>query len=504
MLHGVARAQVIRTSGFYQELVESTPVALVVVGPDAVVRYLTRAAAEMLSTTTASVVGQLFPSLFDADLQTRVDSFLRHASVADASVRTRLTVSCRVVDGDERSVEMTAFNLTGSPHVAGVVLSLVDRSDVERAVDAAEEVARRDQLTGLLTRGALEQYGRTLFTDGRAHTAVLALMDIDDMKAINERDGVAAGDQVLRSVADRLSTSVGDSALVARFGGERFAVLLPSGGATAARRLVDAACRSIRAPLAGSGRQIAVTCGLASTKMARHWPGVVSRADAALMEAKISRRGGVFVYRRDTPGWEQRRTQEREALRAADRMVVALKSDVVRLEHDTRHDERTGLLNAQAFEADLRTMHAEAAAQGAAYSFVLCDIDYFHNYNERYLYQPANVTLRRVADSLKRACRPGDFVYRYGGEEMTVLLPRTSLTEATILAERLRRAVADLNVPHDNRPAPCIVTVSVGVASCDPSTGTSSAGLVDAANAALLVAKESGRNRVVASRQSQT
>ncbi len=210
----------------------------------------------------------------------------------------------------------------------------------------------------------------------------------------------------------------------------------------------------------------------------------------------------MFFYRRDTPGWDQRRKEERAALLAADQLVEELKSDVVRLEHDTRHDLRTGLLNAQAFESDLRTMHADAAAQDAAYSLVLCDIDYFHNYNERYLYQPANITLRRVAEGLRDACRPGDFVYRYGGEEITVVLPRTSLGDATNLAERLRSAVAGLRIAHENRPVPHIVTVSIGVAECDPCAGQSSASLVDAANKALLEAKRLGRNRVEVSGRS--
>jgi diguanylate cyclase (GGDEF)-like protein len=244
--------------------------------------------------------------------------------------------------------------------------------------------------------------------------------------------------------------------------------------------------------------EISVTCGVASMKTAPHWPGGVSRAEAALLEARTTKPGGVFFYRRDTPGWDERRQQERDALLAADQMVGALKSEVVRLEHDTRHDERTGLLNAQAFEGDLRAMHADAAARDELYSLVLCDIDYFHNYNERYLYQPANITLRRVAHALMGACRPGDLVYRYGGEEMTVLLPRTSLRDATGLAERLRNAVASLGIPHENRPEPFIVTVSIGVAECAPRAGESSAALVDAANQALLVAKQSGRNRVEA------
>ena len=170
---------------------------------------------------------------------------------------------------------------------------------------------------------------------------------------------------------------------------------------------------------------------------------------------------------------------------------------MVRLEHETRFDRRTGLHNAAAFEEDLAKLHGLAAQRGETYGIVLCDIDFFHRYNERYLYQPANLTLRRVSDALKAACRAGDVVYRYGGEEMTVLLPRTSLPNASDLAERLRLAVAQLAIPHENRPDPtAIVTVSVGVAACVPGTGASPREVVDAANRALIVAKASGRNRV--------
>ena len=190
---------------------------------------------------------------------------------------------------------------------------------------------------------------------------------------------------------------------------------------------------------------------------------------------------------------EERRNQERGALVEAEKKVAALESDVVRLEHETRNDQRTGLLNPAAFEEDLSTHHSQAAQQGENYAIVLCDVDFFHRYNERYLYQPANQTLRRIADALKAACRAGDVVYRYGGEEMTVLLPRTSLPDAGTLAERLRVAVAQLAIPHDNRPdSTTVVTVSAGVAACDPSTGATTREVVDAANRALVVAKASG------------
>ena len=279
-------------------------------------------------------------------------------------------------------------------------------------------------------------------------------------------------------------------------GGDEFAVLLPGVSRKTARGLLEAACRAIRAPLEGTDFTATATCGVALSTMARHWPGLIHRADAALYEGKRKKRGGVSFFRGDEPGWDRLRQREREALNAAEQALVDLRSDVVRLEQQTRHDQRTGLLNAAAFDADLPFLHARAVQEGTTYAIVLCDIDFFHNYNQRYLYQPANVTLRRVADAINGACRPGDPVYRYGGEEIVITLSNTALPEACEVGERVRAAVAELGLPHDTRPDPQVVTISVGVAAADTTHGATAAGVVDTANRALITAKRAGRNRV--------
>ena len=180
----------------------------------------------------------------------------------------------------------------------------------------------------------------------------------------------------------------------------------------------------------------------------------------------------------------------------AEQALADLRSDVLRLEQETRHDQRTGLLNSAAFDEDLPLLHARAVQEGTSYAIVLCDIDFFHNYNQRYLYQPLNVTLRRVADAINAACRPGDPVYRYGGEEIVITLWNTALPEACEVGERVRAAVADLALPHDSRTDTHeVVTISVGVAATCSGQATA-AGVVDAANRALIVAKRAGRNRV--------
>ena len=428
----------------------------------------------------AVLVGKLFPALFSAATQPQVDACIRKAVAADANVRTTAEATSSLRKNDERSIEMTAVNLLESADVRGIVLTLIDSTELHRALDLAQWQARFDSLTGLANRRTLEEQGRELFIDGHQKPALLVMLDLDNFKGVNDIHGHEIGDRALRSVADRLTRTLGEFGIVARVGGTIFGILLRDVSPRQATLLLEEACRAIRTPLQGVDLELMATCGVVSSTAAKHWPGFLSRANSALLEAKLSKRGGIYFFRGDEPGWEERRKQERDALVEAEQKVAALESDVVRLEHETRYDQRTGLLNAAAFEEDLAAHHSQAAQQGETYAIVLCDIDFFHLYNERYLYQPANHTLRRVADALKAACRTGDVVYRYGGEEMTVLLPRTSLRDASSLAERLRSAVAQLAIPHENRPDPTtVVTVSAGVASCNPGTGATTREVVE-------------------------
>ena len=483
---------------FYRELVECSSVAVLVVGADAVIRYQSREAGRLLVGRDADLVGTLLPSLFTHQTQEHVDGWLRRVAARDADASTSIEAACDPASGlDERFIEMTAVNLAESPAIGGIVLNLVDHSELRRALALAERQAGFDQLTGLPNRPSLDERGRTLFSEGGTRQALLAMVDIDNLKAINDRYGHMAGDQVLQAVADRLTGVLGDVAMVARVGGDEFAVLLPETSPRTARALLRA-CVGITVPSLGeSGAVIvSVSCGVASSTTAESWLGLIRCANVAVYEAKSFGKDRIYFYRGDELNWEERRRQERQALQIADRRVAALESDVLRLQDEVRHDKRTGLLNAAAFEQDLQALHQAATDCGEPYAIVLCDIDFFHRYNERYLFQPANATLRRVAGALKSACRSGDVVYRYGGEEMVVLLPRTQLTDAADIGERLRAAVADLHVPHENRPEPRIVTISVGVSDCSPGDGVAAPRVLDAANEALLVAKASGRNRV--------
>jgi two-component system, cell cycle response regulator len=104
--------------------------------------------------------------------------------------------------------------------------------------------------------------------------------------------------------------------------------------------------------------------------------------------------------------------------------------------------------------------------------------------------------LQAVARALVRTCRRGDTVYRYGGEELVVVLPGQDLASAVMAAQRLRAAVEALAVAHPGNPPADVVTVSIGVAPVGEADPKDPAALLRPADAALYRAKEGGRNRV--------
>lgn len=163
-----------------------------------------------------------------------------------------------------------------------------------------------------------------------------------------------------------------------------------------------------------------------------------------------------------------------------------------------RHDALTGIGNRLRMSEDLdRIDSGLSRGDGEGYVILMCDVDRFKAYNDNRGHQEGDRVLRAVAEAISSACRGGDAVYRYGGEEFAVVLSDQDGRGAPIAAERFRAAVEDLKLDH---PAPeqDQVTVSVGVAR----RGAGAASWEDVvrlADKALYRAKSEGRNRVVTS-----
>jgi diguanylate cyclase (GGDEF)-like protein len=154
-------------------------------------------------------------------------------------------------------------------------------------------------------------------------------------------------------------------------------------------------------------------------------------------------------------------------------------------------DPLTRLPNRRKLEADLDAEWQRSTRYQRPLALVMLDLDHFKSLNDTYGHLVGDMVLREAATALGASLRDSDTAYRYGGEEFTVVLRETTLEEALRAAERMRAAVAAVNVPG----YPVTVTASIGAAAASNTMPDQSA-LVAAADGALYRAKSGGRNRV--------
>lgn len=159
-------------------------------------------------------------------------------------------------------------------------------------------------------------------------------------------------------------------------------------------------------------------------------------------------------------------------------------------------DSLTGLGNRRAMEVDLDHTHAQAVRYKRTYTVAIFDVDYFKLYNDTYGHKAGDTALRRISEHLQSCIRKSDRLYRYGGEEILLVLPETNLHGAMILAERTLAGFAGLNIAHRKSPFGHI-TLSCGLACQAEDDGYPSwDGLVDLADRGLYASKSRGRNLV--------
>jgi diguanylate cyclase len=167
------------------------------------------------------------------------------------------------------------------------------------------------------------------------------------------------------------------------------------------------------------------------------------------------------------------------------------------LERLASRDPLTGCLNRRAFYALFEKAFAESRAHGSELCCVMVDIDNFKRVNDRYGHAVGDQAIQAVANCLSAGLRLTDTVGRYGGEEFCLMFPRTTLAEATDLAERLRIRVGAEAGSRLRMVSGLTLTVSIGVSAIAFGARTPLE-LIDQADKALYAAKEGGRNCVMA------
>lgn len=181
-----------------------------------------------------------------------------------------------------------------------------------------------------------------------------------------------------------------------------------------------------------------------------------------------------------------RRKQTEEALRQANRELQRL----------ANIDGLTQIANRRCLDDVLHHEWKRLRREQAPLSLILCDVDFFKQFNDLYGHLAGDDCLKQVAQAISASIRrPADLVARYGGEEFVVLLPNTTIEGAVNIAKHIQIKIGELQIPHATSQTDRVVSVSMGITCIIPDADDTADQLIAAADRALYTAKANGRNQ---------
>ncbi|MEM6445836.1 MAG: EAL domain-containing protein [Cyanobacteria bacterium P01_D01_bin.123] len=299
--------------------------AVVATNPLGYIEYLNPVAEELTGWPATEAVGNLLTEVFQlVDETTRtpianpIDRVIREGPIVGLAEQTLLIAR----DRTERAVEDSIAPIRdrdGRP--IGVVMVLRDVTHSRQLARRLSWQATHDELTGLVNRRAFEQYVDTAIASARERgdRHILCFLDLDRFKVVNDTCGHAAGDELLRQIADLFRQQVRASDIVARFGGDEFGLLLYRCSVETARRITTSINQALQAlKFAWEDKLFSTSASIGLVAIdadSQDLATIVSMADAACYAAKDGGRNRIHIYqsgdrelteRRDRGQWVTR------------------------------------------------------------------------------------------------------------------------------------------------------------------------------------------------------
>lgn len=228
-----------------------------------------------------------------------------------------------------------------------------------------------------------------------------------------------------------------------------------------------------------------------------HWAG---KTEYYLFESRMKHKNGTWVWVYDTGQvveWESDGVPKRMIgthLDITEKIESQIKLDEAnkKLEKLSYLDSLTEIPNRRAYQERLTHEISIAKRTKTSISLLVIDLDYFKEYNDSYGHESGDLALFTIAKLIEKALpRSTDFVARYGGEEIVVILPHTSIEGAIFTAKKILQSVIDKNIEHLDSKFEKILTVSIGIVSAKAKFDK----IFSHADNALYLAKQKGRNR---------
>ncbi|MEO7201228.1 MAG: diguanylate cyclase [Candidatus Tumulicola sp.] len=189
------------------------------------------------------------------------------------------------------------------------------------------------------------------------------------------------------------------------------------------------------------------------------------------------------------------RDEAYRALRQSQQKLLEVNLELQRLTHS---DGLTGLSNRRYLNEYLSAEWRRGAREKSPLALLMIDVDSFKLYNDTYGHVAGDEVLKRIASTIEGCLsRSGDLAARFGGEEFAVVLPGADVGGMRRLAEKIRRAIEALQLPHASSSTSQSVTISVGGAVVVPTPASAMTSLIEEADLALYRAKHEGKNRAV-------
>ena len=282
-------------------MVEHSSDVVLLVDADGIIQYASPGLASTLGHRSSDWTGRSVIDLVASEDRAAAAAELSKAVQLGHGGMVKFEASLVRVDGDRRRMEATIANLLGGDAVDGVVATFRDVTEQRNLERQLSHRAFHDELTGLANRA--------LFLDRMDHAlrvvrpdsdpVIVLFVDLDDFKSVNDVLGHEVGDQMLRTIAERLRRVSGVGDTPARLGGDEFALLLEDrGGVDRAIDVAEQLLADLHEPVAVGGHAVAVlaSVGVAVSKPGMTTAGLLRDADIAMYEAKRAGKSRIKIF----------------------------------------------------------------------------------------------------------------------------------------------------------------------------------------------------------------